>query len=72
MAAKKRWSELSKARRTALIVAGGVQLLLQLAALKDISRRTPAQVNGSKRGWVAASFINFLGPVAWFIFGRKD
>ncbi|WP_449373739.1 PLDc N-terminal domain-containing protein [Arthrobacter psychrolactophilus] len=72
MAARKKWSELSTVSRTALVVGGGVQILLQLAALRDISQRTPEQVNGSKRGWVAASFINFLGPLAWFKWGRRD
>ena len=72
MAARKKWSELSTVNRTVLIVAGCVQILLQLAALRDISHRTAAQVNGSKQGWVAASFINFAGPIAWFMRGRKD
>ncbi|MBP2413464.1 hypothetical protein JOF48_002263 [Arthrobacter stackebrandtii] len=70
--ARKRWSELGKGRRAAMVAAGIVQIALQLAALRDISRRTPAQVNGSKAGWVAASFINFAGPIAWFLRGRKN
>lgn len=72
MAARKKWSELSTVSRTVLMMGGCVQILLQVAALRDISRRTPAQVNGNKRGWVAASFINFAGPIAWFVRGRKD
>ena len=46
MAAKKRWSELSRPRRCAIIVAGAAQIALQAAALRDISKRTPAQANG--------------------------
>ncbi|AIY01561.1 hypothetical protein ART_1962 [Arthrobacter sp. PAMC 25486] len=72
MAAKKRWSDLSVPKRCAIVVAGAAQIALQVAALRDISKRTPAQVNGSKVGWVAASFINFAGPIAWFLRGRKN
>lgn len=70
MAAKKRWNELSSAAKGAILMAGTAQIILQLAALRDICQRTPAQVNGSKKGWVAASFINFAGPIAYFLRGR--
>ncbi|ALV47639.1 hypothetical protein SAMN04489740_3877 [Arthrobacter alpinus] len=72
MTPKKRWSELSKGRRGALMALGAVQIALQVAALRDISHRTPEHINGSKRWWVAASFLNFAGPIAWFLRGRKD
>lgn len=68
---KKQWKELSKVRRCMIVAAGVLQLTLQAAALRDIARRSPAQVNGSKAGWVAASFINFAGPLAYFAKGRK-
>ena len=71
MAAKKRWSDLSRPQRCAIFVAGAAQIALQAAALRDISKRTPAQVNGARAGWVAASFINFAGPIAYFLRGRK-
>lgn len=68
---KKQWKELSQVRRCMIVAAGALQLTLQAAALRDIARRSPAQVNGSKAGWVAASFINFAGPLAYFAKGRK-
>jgi len=71
MAAKKRWQDLSTRTKVRLIVAGAAQLALQLAALRDLSKRKPMEVNGPKPAWVAASFINFAGPIAYFIFGRK-
>lgn len=71
VAAKKRWSELSRPVQRAIVVAGIIQVALQAAALRDLSKRTPWQVNGSRRGWVAASFVNFAGPVAYFLRGRK-
>ncbi|WP_104111829.1 PLDc N-terminal domain-containing protein [Arthrobacter sp. N199823] len=68
---KKHWSELSTGRRCTVVVVGIAQLILQGVALRDIAKRTPAQVNGPKAGWVAASFINFFGPLAYFAMGRK-
>ncbi len=70
MAAKKRWSELSTAAKAAVLIAAAAQIALQAAALWDISQRTPAQIKGSRKGWVAASFINFAGPLAYFLRGR--
>lgn len=72
MAAKKRWNELNKQTKYAIILLAIAQFSLQVAALRDISRRTPAEVNGDKRAWVAASFINFAGPAAYFLRGRKQ
>ena len=45
---------------------------LLASALADIKRRPATQIRGSKRMWVALSFINWvLGPLAYFIFGRR-
>ena len=45
---------------------------LLAAALADIKRRPATQIRGSKRMWIALSFINWvLGPLAYFIFGRR-
>ncbi|WP_028064012.1 PLD nuclease N-terminal domain-containing protein [Solirubrobacter soli] len=69
---KKRWSELSSGQRTAILGAGTVQLALHLAALVDLRRRPAAEISGSKRVWVALSFVNFIGPLAYFAFGRRS
>ncbi len=71
MAAKKRWKDLGAGRQCAVVLAACVQLGLQAAALRDLRQRTPAQVNGSKGKWVVASFINFAGPITYFLRGRK-
>lgn len=68
---KKKWSELGSRERTAVVAAGVVQVGLTLAALRDLRGRPAAQVNGSKAAWVAASFVNFVGPLAYFAFGRR-
>jgi hypothetical protein len=68
---KKRWSDLSPRQQRAIIAAGVVQNALLVAALIDLRRRPAEQVKGSKRLWVAVSFVNFIGPIAYFVFGRK-
>jgi hypothetical protein len=66
----KRWSDLSSPQRRAIVAAGAVQIALLAAALIDLWRRPAEHVNGNKRLWVAISFINFVGPGAYFAFGR--
>jgi flagellar biosynthesis/type III secretory pathway M-ring protein FliF/YscJ len=68
---KKRWSDFSTEQRAAIVGAGAVQLGLHAAALVDLRRRPRDQVNGSKPLWVALSFVNFIGPLAYFAFGRR-
>ena len=71
MAKKKTWKEMSPAAKAGTIVAGIVNLSLLVAAQRDISKRPAAMINGPKGAWRAASFINFIGPMVYFIFGRK-
>lgn len=71
MKAKQKFSELSRTSQFAILSAISLQLSLLVTALVDLSKREPAQINGSKGLWAVASFINFIGPLAYFIFGRK-
>ncbi len=60
---KRRWSELSPAKRRGIVALGAAQVSLQLAALIDL--------RGPKRVWATASFVNWLGPLAYFACGRR-
>ncbi|HWK27575.1 MAG TPA: PLD nuclease N-terminal domain-containing protein [Solirubrobacter sp.] len=71
MAKKQRWSDLPPSRRVAVVIAGTIQVSLQIAALVDIRRRPAEQIKGRKATWVALSFVNTLGPLAYFKFGRR-
>ena len=71
MTQKRSWNELGPAPRAAIIAAGVVQLGLLGAALTDLRRRRDDQINGPRRLWVAVSFVNFFGPIAYFVFGRR-
>ena len=71
MQKKKSWGQLNDAQRRMVVAAGFAQVTLQLAALRDLRRRTPAQVKGPRWVWVCATFVNTLGPSAYFLFGRR-
>jgi hypothetical protein len=68
---RKQWSDLTSGQKAAVLVAGSVQLSLAMTAWVDLARRDPAQVNGSKAKWAAIIAINWVGPIAYFIRGRK-
>jgi hypothetical protein len=68
---KQRWGALSPTQQKATVGAGIVQVALCIAALADIRRRPADQINGKKPMWVALAFVNTIGPLAYFAFGRK-
>ncbi|TLM84097.1 PLDc N-terminal domain-containing protein [Pseudarthrobacter sp. NamE5] len=68
---KKTWNEMSPSSKAGTILVGIAQVSLLVAAQRDISKRPASLVNGPKAAWRAASFINFIGPMGYFIFGRK-
>ncbi len=69
--ARKTWADLTTQQKAGVVAGAAVQLGLLSAALLDLRRRTPDEVNGPKAAWVAASFVNFVGPIAYFLLGRK-
>jgi hypothetical protein len=69
--AKKGWNDLTDREKTSALVAISVQVSLLLTALTDIYRRPADEIRGNKWLWVAASFVNFVGPISYFLFGRK-
>ncbi|WP_367281540.1 PLDc N-terminal domain-containing protein [Paeniglutamicibacter sulfureus] len=70
MARNTSWNELSVVARWRITVMGIAQLALQFVALRDLVKRPALEVNGPKSAWAAATFINFLGPLAYLAFGR--
>ncbi len=48
-----------------------IQLILIVVALVDLSRR--AQTRGPKWLWaVLILFVQFIGPISYFVIGRED
>lgn len=69
--AKQSWAELSPRTRRLILVLGGVELALLVAAQVDLARRPADQVSGSKSKWRLLTLVNFFGPLAYFLRGRK-
>jgi hypothetical protein len=68
---RKPWGDMTTTQQAGLVLMGVIQIALLAAALIDIRRRSADELNGSKRLWTLAAFVNFIGPLAYFIFGRK-
>jgi len=71
MTQRRSWSELGPVPRAAIIAGGIVKFGLLGAALADLRRRREDEINGPRRLWFAVVFIDFFGPIAYFVFGRR-
>lgn len=50
-----------------------IQAILIIVALVDLIRRDPEQVKGSKWIWAPVILIiSILGPITYFVAGRRD
>ena len=67
----KKWEDFTPVQKASVLLLGMVQVTLLAAALLDIRRRPAEQINGTKRMWTLLAFINYVGPIAYFVFGRK-
>ena len=70
-APRKQWKDLSRAQRTRIVVQAAIQMALAAWALWDIRHRPANKIKGSKRLWTLAAFVQPVGPIAYFLFGRK-
>ncbi|HEY7105639.1 MAG TPA: PLDc N-terminal domain-containing protein [Acidimicrobiia bacterium] len=66
-----RWSELSPATRTAIVVGGIAELIMTTLALRDLRRRPPGTVRGPKLLWVPLFAVQPFGPILYFLVGRR-
>lgn len=72
--AKKRWSKLSPRTHRFIMVGGGIEGSLKLAALRDLARRPADEVRGPKALWaVALVLVNSVGvaPITYLLLGRR-
>lgn len=67
----KKWNDLSTPAKIGVIVATVAELGAKIGVWRDLSRRPAEKVRGPKWMWVALSFVNGLGPGAYFTIGRK-
>lgn len=71
VASKNQWNDLAPQKQLTISLVGLVQVALLGAALVDIRRRPAEQIKGSKKLWTLVAFINFVGPITYFVIGRK-
>jgi hypothetical protein len=68
----KSWPDFTPAQRKKIILQSAVQLSLLIAALLDLHRRPAEEIKGSKKMWQGLVFVSYIGPIAYFLFGRKE
>ena len=67
----RRWSELSRRQKLTLTLLISAQLSLAACAWRDLAQRPAEQVNGAKPIWASIIAVNFIGPIAYFLRGRR-
>lgn len=68
---KKSWNELTPSQQKVVIVAGVLELLLTAAATRDLKQRPRDLVRGPKPLWLMAFTVQPVGPIAYFVLGRR-
>jgi hypothetical protein len=68
----KKFSDLSPPRQVAVLSWLAVQLGLFVSAEVDIQRRPASEVRRRKNWWRLVCLINFLGPLSYFRWGRRE
>ena len=66
-----RWSDMTPQQQTGLLVATSIQFALAATAWADLAKRPESQINGRKVVWGFVIAINWVGPIAYFIWGRR-
>ena len=68
----KRWADFSPIQKICVIIGATIQFGLLIAGLWDLAHRTADEVRGDRRFWAGFMFVNWIGPLAYFAYGRKS
>ncbi len=68
---RRRWKDLSPGGKAAIAATATAQLGLAGAAWCDLARRPADQVRGPKWRWALVIGVNWIGPIAYFVRGRR-
>jgi hypothetical protein len=71
VAKKKKWSDLTAPQRRAIVFLGSLEVVVTLAALRDLVSRRADEVRGPKAAWVLGFVVQPIGPIAYFAAGRR-
>jgi hypothetical protein len=69
--AKKSWSEYSPAARAAIVVGAVVEMVMTTIALRDLTRRSAAEVRGPKMLWRLGLLVQPVGSPLYLLLGRR-
>ena len=69
--ARRRWADLTGSQKAVVVALGSVQLALAAAAWADLAARPRTRVKGRKAVWAAVIAVNWIGPLAYFRWGRR-
>jgi hypothetical protein len=68
---RKQKRPLTTGEKVVLGIAAGVEFSAKVAMWRDLKKRPADQIRGPKWAWVLGSFVNTVGPVAYFGWGRR-
>jgi len=68
---QKQWSDLTQIQKIGIVITGILQVTLLAVAQWDIHHRPEEEIRGNKWVWTAIAFINFAGPISYFLIGRS-
>lgn len=68
---QKQWSQFTQIQKIGFVLLGILQVALFAAAQWDIHHRREEEIRGNKWIWTAVSFVNFAGPISYFLLGRS-
>jgi hypothetical protein len=68
---KKRWSDLTAGQQAAIVLGAVVELMITSIAVRDLVRRPARDVRGWKALWVLLFTVQPVGPIAYFLVGRR-
>ncbi|MBW9207661.1 PLD nuclease N-terminal domain-containing protein [Mumia sp. zg.B53] len=66
-----RWSDLTTRQRRAVVLVGAAEVVLTTAALTSLARTPSTRLRGPKAAWIAGCFVQPVGPLAYFLVGRR-
>jgi hypothetical protein len=69
---KMRWVDLTTRQKVGVAFLSTIQVGLLAVALWDLAHRRADEVRGDRRLWAGLVFINWVGPLAYFVVGRKE
>jgi len=65
-----RWRDLSPEQKAGAAVTAAIQFGLAAAAWADLAHRPASQIRGPKWRWALVIAVNYVGPLAYFRWGR--